>query len=263
MKNSQTEHTEIMPSTLETIDSAILDWIDKDLNLHCNTNKGYRKCQVMWVTPERAYQIKENQTLRDNTGAIILPLITIERTSVDKGPDHRGGIYGQIPELKGYDPRGGAYMLSQKIIKQDKTANFANAEYRNGRLIPKVQKNKKVVYETLYVPMPVYINVNYEVTIITNYQQQTNELSEPFITTGASQNRKVLSRDGHFYEVFIDGEFSTENNLKDLGEEERLLKTTISLKTLGYLLENKDGPLVTRRENVVEYKFPKEQIILS
>jgi hypothetical protein len=259
MKFNKNEKVEVAESTIESMDESMLRWIDKEMNLHCQTNKGNRKCPVLWLTPERSLQLKKDMTLRDKTGAIILPFISIERGSIKKGPDSRGGIYGQIPTLPGYDSRGGAYPIARNIIQQEKTANFANTEYKNGRLVPK-EGNKKIVYETYFVPMPVYVSIAYEIKIVTNYQQQMNVLLSPFIEIGSSQNRKILHHEGHMYEVFIDGEFSTDDSLKDMGEEERRFESTISMNMLGYLLtkENKNEPLVTRRESVVEYKFPKE-----
>ena len=83
---------QFMPSTLETIDRALHDFIDKELNLHVNTNKGWSKVPTIWVSAERAFQIKNNKNLRDSSGVLKLPLATIERTSVVKDPTFKGTI---------------------------------------------------------------------------------------------------------------------------------------------------------------------------
>ena len=41
-------------------------------------------------------------------------------------------------------------------------------------------KNKKAVYETITIPMPVYIDVNYTISVRTEYQQQMNEVHSTF-----------------------------------------------------------------------------------
>ena len=52
----------IEPSTIETIDLAIYEWLDKTMNIHTNTNRGWRKTPVIWVSGERSHQIKfDNQ----------------------------------------------------------------------------------------------------------------------------------------------------------------------------------------------------------
>ena len=66
------------PSTLETIDYSVYDWVDQQMNIFCTTNKGFKKVPVVWVAGERVSQVKNNKDLRDKNGALIFPIITIE-----------------------------------------------------------------------------------------------------------------------------------------------------------------------------------------
>ena len=50
-----------MPSTLETIDAAMLEYVNEELDLHAVTNKGQKKIPVIWVSAERNFQ-SETQT---------------------------------------------------------------------------------------------------------------------------------------------------------------------------------------------------------
>ena len=61
---------EIQPSTIETIDRALFDYIDEELDIFCSTNKGFKKVPVLWMTAERSHQIKNNQSLRDKNGVL-------------------------------------------------------------------------------------------------------------------------------------------------------------------------------------------------
>ena len=65
------------PSTLETIDRAVFNYINT-LNLFATTNKGWRQVPVIWSTAERSFHSKKNQDIRDKQGALILPLISIK-----------------------------------------------------------------------------------------------------------------------------------------------------------------------------------------
>ena len=65
------------PSTLEIIDGAMLKWINESIDVNSNTNKGWKKVPVIWVSAERAHQLKRDRDLRDNLGAVILPVITL------------------------------------------------------------------------------------------------------------------------------------------------------------------------------------------
>ena len=53
----------LMPSTIEDIDAAMLDYINNTLNISTETNKGFEKVPVIWVAAERAAQIKQIKDL--------------------------------------------------------------------------------------------------------------------------------------------------------------------------------------------------------
>ena len=41
--------------------------------------------------------------------------------------------------------------------------------------------NNKIVYESISIPMPVYVDVTYNLILRSEYQQQMNEMLTPFI----------------------------------------------------------------------------------
>ena len=90
------EELSFAPSTLETIDYSIYDYMNEEINFSVTTNKGFEKVPIIWVASERAYQIKNKKELRDDEGAIIMPVITLERTSVVKDLNTRGAYYGSL-----------------------------------------------------------------------------------------------------------------------------------------------------------------------
>ena len=68
---------------------------------------------------------------------------------------------------------------------------------------------------------------------------------------------------GHRYEVFIEGDYKQNNNLSNLGEDERSFETTITLKVLGFLLgdgENEEAPKIVTKETIVEVKIVSGKI---
>jgi hypothetical protein len=109
------------------------------------------------------------------------------------------------------------------------------------------------------------VTINYKIAIITEYQQQQNDLLAPFIARPGQINAFAMTRNGHLYEAFIDSEFTHTNNVSDLAEETRQFMTEINVKVLGYLIgegENDDRELVKIEESVVEVTFPRESIPL-
>lgn len=261
---SVVEERIITPSTLETIDTAMFEHINEALNIYATTNKGWKKVPVIWLSAERAYQIKNNKDLRDLSGSFILPAITVNRTSVVKDPTRKGIFFGHVPPVD--DKQGGSITIARRI-KQDKTQNFANADsYRKNKQKTFPRKNKKVVYQSVSIPMPVYVDINYTITLRTEYQQQMNEMVTPFITKTGGINYFVLKKDEHRFESFIQEGFEQENNTSTLDADERMYQTTIDIKVLGYLIgedKNQEQPKIIVRENAVEVKMPREHVILG
>ena len=261
----------MLGSRIEDIDYAIVSWLKEDLDLSTITNEGNKRVPVLWQTPERAFQIKNNKDIRtpDELGgdAIILPVITIERTGITKDPTRKGGYQAQIFS----NQRNGRVgrMTIAKRIKQDKTRNFAvvgntrtNTSGDRQKYFPRV--NKKVIIETLSIPIPIYVNLDYKIIVKTEYQQQMNDLTQPFMTRTGQINSFIMRRNGHLYEAFIDQGFTQSNNVATLGEEERQFTSEVNIKVLGYLIgegNSDDRPIVTKEENIVEITYPRETVV--
>ena len=257
----------MLASTIETIDYAMVSWLKEDLRLSANTNEGFVQVPVLWQVPERSFQIKNEKSLRDDAGALKLPLISVERTGITKDPERKGAFQAQVYS-EDKNGRTGRRILARKIV-QDKTRNFAvasgtrtNTGASQQRYYPRI--NKKIVIKTLSIPIPVYVNVEYKIMIKTEYQQQMNSLLAPFMTRTGQINSFVMRRNGHLYEAFIDQGFAHNNNVANLDEEMRDFSSEISIRVLGYLIgegENDDRPIVRVDENVVEITYPQEGIV--
>ena len=261
------KETILQPSTIETIDFAIYNLINDGFDLHTKTNDGFKKVPVLWISPERAFNSKDKE-IRDSVGKLKLPLITVERTSMSKDPTFKGGYQANVfPETSG--PRG--YRKHQRLISrkisQKSTRKFASSKSGqfNGQENYPVD-NKKVVYEEVYAPIPVWINVGYSIKLRTEYQQQMNDLLTPFATRTGNINALLAEYNGHKYEVFIEQDYAQNNNTANLAEEERSFDTTIKLKVLGFLLgdgENEEVPKIVTKETIVEVKLVRERSIVG
>ena len=126
--------------------------------------------------------------------------------------------------------------------------------------------NKKVVYEFTTVPLPVYINITYSITLKGEYFQQINEMLTPFITQTGQINSFYIRADGHKFEAFLPQDFAQNNNVATLGDSERTFETKIDIRVLGYLMgadKNDERPRVSFRENAVEVRIPREHVIFE
>ena len=271
---SHLHEVELAPSTLETIDGAVLNYINETLNLSVDSNEGFKKVPVLWVSAERAYQIKHNKELRDKEETLVLPLITVNRASVTKEPDFRGTVYANLYPYP--DAKGGTITLA-RTINQKKTAEFQNAyanrKYGTDKNVASKMFNtnkrnmstQHVVYETITMPLPVWIKATYQISLRTEYQQQMNSLITPFFTVaGNSRMPERVTNEGHAYEVFIDGGFADNANKADLGFTQRNYETVVTMDVLGYLVgegENQEKPKIVKRQSAVEFKFSRERTI--
>jgi hypothetical protein len=266
----------MLASNIENIDYSVMSWMKEDLALSAMTNEGFKNVPVLWQTPERAFQVKNEKELRDNNGAITLPVISVERTNIIKDPSRKGGFQAHIYSAPG-EPKNkkgslngttGRIVIGRRI-KQDKTRNFAVAQAnRNRGNLPANQLNfprvnKKIIVQTLSIPIPVYVNIDYKIIIKTEYQQQMNNLMTPFITKTGQLNAFVMKRNGHLYEAFIEQNFSHNNNVSNLAEDARMFTSEINLRVLGYLMgegKSDDRPIVRIDENIVEVTYPRESV---
>lgn len=266
----------IAPSNLETVDRALFEFVDETMDIYATTDSGAQKVPVIWNSAERTFQIKNDKELRDSQGRIKMPIITVEKTSVTKDPDQHGKLIATLAPLDSVN--GGQWVVAKKI-RQDKTSLFATSnntrkyDALNGTTAvhgtgdPNYpSENKEIVYETYTTPMPVYVNVNYSIILKAQYQQHINDMLTPFLTRTGHWNIFEIHRDGHVYEAFLPKEFSTESNVSDLGEEERMYQVKFDVRVLAYLIgqeHNQDGPLVAKSENVVKVRLPRERVIFE
>lgn len=277
--NGNLQEIQFMPSTLETIDRALYTFLNDELNLHVNTNKGWSKVPILWVSAERAFQIKNNKDLRDSNGALRLPLMTVERTSVVKDPTFKGTFQAHVPDFgKAYHKTRRVNVPAARRINHSKTSNFKNAwsarKYGVNNDVGHGQVNfpskeadpSRAVFETIYQPIPVYVKTMYSLKIRTEYLQQMNDIFQPFIAKTGQINNFFISHEGHRFEGFIENDFGQTNNVSELAEEERSYETEVQLRILGYLMgdgSNDEKPKITVVENIVDVKIPRERVILG
>jgi len=252
------------PSTMETIDTAMFEWLRNDADVHCTTPEGFRRIPTIWISAERAFQRKHDKDLMQTSGSLNLPIITMERTGIAKDPSKKGTAYANIMPTP--DAKGGSITIARRV-NQLKTSNFANADAKRKHgqdNFPVRPSNGKIVYQTITIPQPVYIEVSYKVTITAEYQQQINEMVTPFLTRPGNINYFPIKKDGHLYEVFPESGYSPTNSAANLGTEERRYQTAISFKVLAYLIgddKNQETPKMVVRQNAVEVKIPRERVI--
>lgn len=258
----------LAPSTIEDIDHAVYNFVNDRMNVFVDTNEGWEKVPVIYSLPERAYQIKNDPDLRPNGRTLKYPLISINKTSVVQNPANKG-IYGvNIPPYFDFYNRGGSIPIA-RVVEQEQTAKFANANAirksdggmnKNRQTFP--GKNKNVVYETLLIPMPTFVEMTYTIDIVTEYQTQMNQVLSKFHTFTGDPSVFRIEHERNSYEAFLDPNYNIDFKADGLDVTERIFKTALSLKVLGYLVgtkDNQDTPITVKRQSAAKIRFSRER----
>ena len=262
----------LAPSKIEDIDFAVYKFVDEQLNISVDTNEGWEKVPVLYSLPERAYQIKNDPGLRPNGRTLVYPLISISKNSVMQNPANKG-IYGlNVPPYFDYYDRGGSIAIARQV-EQEQTQKFANAnairkstggQDKNRQTFP--GKNKNIVYETLLIPMPTFVEMTYAIDIVTEYQQQMNQVLTKFHTFTGDPSVFKVSHESNSYEAFLDPNYAIDFKADGLDVTERIFKTTLTLKVLGYLVgdrDNQNTPITVKRQSAAKIRFSRERSMLD
>lgn len=267
------KNLEFNPSTLETIDFALYQWLNEEINIFATNTEGWKKVPVIWVASERAHQLKNDKDVRDSSGMVKLPIITIERKNIIKDISK-----SPIPaNIKPVNDEKGASITISRVIEQEKTSNFRNADttkisrldYKDNGMLsikdPRRIQNKKVVYQTATIPIPIYVFITYEIYLKADYIQQINEMTTPFYVRNGNQKAITLKSDNYYYEAFIK-DIQQDSNSANLAEERKMYSSKMEIEVVGklsYSGNNLEKPKVVIRENAVEVKIPRERVIFG
>jgi hypothetical protein len=258
------EEIKVYCPKIEDFDYVVYDLVNEDLNIFADTQTGWRKVPVIFASPEAFVSSKEDFDARDQNGTLNYPIISIEKKSVSKPNAHDGNM--AVNQFNAPDYKGGAIQIAQKI-SQFSNSKFKNKNsynetgYKNRKHTPK--KGENDIYQIISMPQPSFIEIKYEILVVSNFHQQLNQIISPFITRYGNINYFSKTRNEWSYELFIQEQFSQESNVADFSTEERLFKSKMEIVVKGYILEkeNSDYANITIRETPIEFKFKKEYVL--
>lgn len=226
---------DIKPVTLETVDQALYDYFDKKIVPTVDTERGRKKVSVIFATGERWALIRDNKGLRDENGTLILPLISIRRTDIEKtsGMSSMPQEFSHITIAKNLHEKTGNI---QNLIKTRKLNGFPQAK-------------RPPVFEYTSIPMPKFATLFYEITIWTQFQAQMNEVLEKIFysddylesfTIPVEYDTETKKGKGHYFTGFKNSNVTPESNVVEFSDQERIIKYTYSIKIPAYFLLDPD-----------------------
>jgi len=215
--------------TLFSIDKAVYDWFNTK---HATNIKG-RKVPVLFGGWERFAQMQDNKQddnlnrMRDPSGMLILPLISIRRGDVSYNNDRF--IFQQAdgsPRVK----------ISERVAMSNFDANRRVPFDGPHMYSADRRRSDAPVMEIATVPYPDFVNVPYTITFWSSYVSHANYFNDRIWQNAYPQD---LTYKGYYFYAFIDTG-TNENNEENYTDEERIIRSSFTMSVEGYLLKKND-----------------------
>ena len=224
--------------TLKDIDSSVISYVKNVIKPTVQEANEQVKVPIMYGNEERWKAVRKRGILRDKNGSLILPLIMLKRTSVEKSdviPGYEHDIRRKYTEI----------VRSTGWSKENRYTRFA------------VQNNELPIYENLVTTIPNYVNITYEFVLWTNFIEQMNPLVETFM-----EYDKTYWGDKDTYR-FICNLDSVSDASEMAQDGERFIKSTFSVTTKAYLLPEETNSIVMGKMSQVQKRLSPSKVIFG
>ena len=196
--------------TLMDVDSAIVFYFENVIKPSVLENGENIKVPIMYASPERWKAIQRDGFMKDKKRQIITPVIAYRRTSIAKDDSlPQDKLDANKPNM--------FYTFEKKFSNVNRYDNFSTQI----GLLPQ--------REYYNVAFPDYVTLSYDFTIWTSYIEQMNKIVEKIVySEGAYWGDPDKMRFRSSIDTFTDA--------TEIGDVERLVRTTFTVTLRGYLL---------------------------
>ncbi len=224
--------------TLKDIDTSVMGYVKDVIKPSVREANEQIKVTVMYGNEERWKAVRKRGVLRDKNGSLILPLIMLKRTAVEKSdmiPGYEHDIRRRYTEV----------VRESGWSKDNRYSRFS------------VQTGNKPVYKNLVTTVPNFVNISYDFVLWTNFIEQMNPLIETFmehnnIYWGNNENYKFCS----YLDSVSDASEMTQDG-------ERFIKSTFSVTTKAYLLPEETNSIVTGKISQVQTRLTPSKVLFG
>ncbi len=220
---------------LKDVDTAVMKHIIINISPTVKEANEIIKVPVVYGNEERWKSVRSRSTLRDSTGALLMPVIVVKRTSISYSDE--------MPMSFDHDIRSkfAQYIRLNQWSDSNRYDRFA------------VLTGQKPVMETIKTVMPDFINLTYEVAMMTNYIEQMNGLTELMLHNlqsyfGDSTSHKFLSD--------LEGDISDASSMESNGE--RFIRSDFTMSIKGYILAEFTKDIYGKGANTEREVIPKK-----
>jgi len=249
--NKHQKSIEFDEVSLFSIDKAVYDWF----NTKHATNIQGRKAPVTFGSWERFAQMQDNKyddnlnRMRDPSGMLILPMISIRRGDVTYNTDRF--VFQQATGA----PR---IEISRRVAMSnfdaDRRVPFDGPHmYSTGR-----RRSDAPVMEIATVPYPDFVSIPYTITFWASYVRHANYFNDRMWQNAYPTD---LTYKGYYFYAFIDSS-TNENNEENYTDEERIIRSSFTMTVDGYLLKKNDVNVTrTASKMIISEGYIEEPVI--
>lgn len=228
---------------IEDVDRAMYKLFNEDIPLYWKKDDELKKIPIIFGAGERAFLLRRKEPIRDQQGSLILPLVSILRTSISHETQ------------QGIGPGNGDLIVKRKLAREDREWKKLN-NYQNLQNSPEtfgesgagtsgttdaslLLDPNNSIYEVVTIPVPRFYKATYEITFWAQYQAQMNNMVEAFLSSyniRSAQSFRIESPKGYWFVATTEDELRMENNIDDYTDEERRLQCVITMNVNGYII---------------------------
>lgn len=248
----------IPPVGIEDADMALFKLFDKDIGYTvrlveaANKEIQIKKPFVIFATGERFAIAKRLRPPRDRNNTLMLPAISIRRTSIEQTADDITGrgmnqFTGKLAIKRRLDSSDRDYQnfinkLGFKNLQNSFSTSRTTGENKNdldvkeGGLLDS-RTNLNNIYEIITAPQPQFFTATYEVVFWTSFTQHMNYLIETYISSFLPNDRihKLVTDKGYWFLAYTQEQFANQENIDDFTEDERILRYSFTVQVKGYI----------------------------
>ncbi|MBK23574.1 MAG: hypothetical protein CME70_06165 [Halobacteriovorax sp.] len=257
----------VLPScTVEDVDRAIFNLFNKELPLIFNQGKEAKRIPVIFATGERFAVLRRKRPLRDKSGALILPLVSIMRTGIAQDIDRGIGPGQSSPmiirkRLEKSDPAYQALINRLGLKNQDNISHDLHkidgkgdgtepgtvatrrnsaprtTGSRSGQLLELELSDN--IFEIVTMPPVKFYSATYQVTFWAQYTQQMNDMMMAVLSSYMDNHRRTFRIEtdkGYWFIAYVASELSPGNNYEDFTDDERLVRYSFEISVPAYVL---------------------------
>ena len=267
---------ELPPCTIEDVDRSLFNLLNEQLPFQYEHKGAQKRVPVIFATGERFAVLRRNEPLRDKSGALILPLISLMRTGINQepspsvGPHHRGpvkirrkidkssSIYKRLVNVENFINSDDHAHPSSEItpsgtdparVSRRNATSSPDGIAPKGMPVPNFADN---IYETIVMPAVKYFTASYEITFWCQYTSQMNDMISAMMSMYQDNNKRTFRLEtdkGYWFVGYTGAELNPQENFDDFSDDERLVKYTFSISVNGYQVapDYPGAPIVLRR----------------